>query len=49
MLPATTLVINVSSVALIWFGGVRINSGQMQVGCADRLPVLFHADFDSRC
>ncbi|MCH9641720.1 MAG: ABC transporter ATP-binding protein/permease [Actinomycetia bacterium] len=32
MLPATTLVINVSSVALIWFGGVRINSGQMQVG-----------------
>jgi ATP-binding cassette subfamily B protein len=32
MLPATTLVINVSSVALIWFGGVRIDSGEMQVG-----------------
>jgi len=32
MLPATTLVINVSSVALIWFGGIRIDSGQMQVG-----------------
>ena len=32
MLPATTLVINVSSVALIWFGGLRIDSGQMQVG-----------------
>ena len=31
-LPVTTLVINVSSVALIWFGGLRINSGQMQVG-----------------
>ena len=31
-LPATTLIINVSSVALIWFGGLRINSGQMQVG-----------------
>ncbi|MGV0811581.1 ABC transporter ATP-binding protein [Mycolicibacterium boenickei] len=32
MLPATTLVINVSSVALIWFGGLRIDSGHMQVG-----------------
>ncbi|RDH77935.1 ABC transporter ATP-binding protein [Mycolicibacterium moriokaense] len=32
MLPITTLVINVSSVALIWFGGMRIDSGQMQVG-----------------
>jgi ATP-binding cassette, subfamily B, multidrug efflux pump len=32
MLPATTLVINVSSVALIWFGGKRIDDGEMQVG-----------------
>lgn len=32
MLPITTLVINVSSVALIWFGGMRIDSGEMQVG-----------------
>lgn len=32
MLPATTLVINVSSVALIWFGGVAIDQGRMQVG-----------------
>ena len=32
MLPTTTLVINVSSVALIWFGGLRIDDGQMQVG-----------------
>ncbi len=32
MLPVTTLVINVSSVALIWFGGQRIDAGQMQVG-----------------
>jgi len=31
-LPVTTLIINVSSVALIGFGGLRINSGQMQVG-----------------
>ncbi|KUI13202.1 ABC transporter ATP-binding protein [Mycolicibacterium acapulense] len=32
MLPTTTLVINVSSVALIWFGGLRIDAGHMQVG-----------------
>lgn len=32
MLPVTTLVINISSVALIWFGGQRIDDGQMQVG-----------------
>jgi ATP-binding cassette subfamily B multidrug efflux pump len=32
MLPVTTLVINLSSVALIWFGGMRIDNGQMQVG-----------------
>ncbi|MBX7433614.1 ABC transporter ATP-binding protein/permease [Mycobacterium sp. Y57] len=32
MLPVTTLVINVSSVALIWFGGLRIDEGRMQVG-----------------
>ena len=32
LLPVTTLVINVSSVALIWFGGMRIDSGEMQVG-----------------
>ena len=32
MLPVTTLTINCSSVALIWFGGLRIDRGQMQVG-----------------
>ena len=32
MLPVTTLTINLSSVALIWFGGVQIDAGQMQVG-----------------
>ena len=32
MLPVTTLTVNLSSVALIWFGGLRIDRGQMQVG-----------------
>jgi ABC-type multidrug transport system fused ATPase/permease subunit len=32
MLPVTTLTVNCSSVALIWFGGLRIDNGQMQVG-----------------
>ncbi|WP_343600101.1 ABC transporter ATP-binding protein [Mycobacterium sp.] len=32
MLPVTTLTVNVSSVAVIWFGGQRIDAGHMQVG-----------------
>ena len=32
MPPLTTLILNLSSVALIWFGGLRIDRGQMQVG-----------------
>jgi ATP-binding cassette, subfamily B, multidrug efflux pump len=31
-LPVTTLTINASSVALIWFGGLGVDSGRMQVG-----------------
>ena len=44
MLPVTTLTINVSSVALIWFGGLRIDSGQMQVGSLIAFLVLLHPD-----
>jgi ATP-binding cassette subfamily B protein len=32
MFPSVMLVINLSSVAVIWFGGQRIDSGGMQVG-----------------
>jgi ATP-binding cassette subfamily B protein len=32
LLPVSMLVINLSSVALIWFGGMRIDANQMQVG-----------------
>jgi ATP-binding cassette subfamily B multidrug efflux pump len=32
MFPLVILVVNVSSVAVIWFGGHRIDNGQMQVG-----------------
>ncbi|MEO6505670.1 MAG: ABC transporter ATP-binding protein [Terrimesophilobacter sp.] len=32
MFPIVMLVLNVSSVAVIWFGGLRVESGQMQVG-----------------
>ncbi len=32
MLPVTTLTVNLSSVALIWFGGRQIDAGRMQVG-----------------
>lgn len=32
MFPLVMLVLNVSSVAVLWFGAFRINSGEMQVG-----------------
>ena len=41
LLPVTTLTINCSSVALIWFGGLRIDSGQMQVGSLIAFLVYF--------
>jgi ATP-binding cassette, subfamily B, multidrug efflux pump len=41
LLPVTTLTINCSSVALIWFGGLRIDSGRMQVGSLIAFLVYF--------
>ncbi len=32
MFPAVMLIVNVSSVAVLWFGGHRIDSGAMQIG-----------------
>lgn len=32
MLPVLMLIINGSTIAIIWFGGIRINNGVMQVG-----------------
>lgn len=32
MMPMMMLVLNLSSVAILWFGGIRINNGDMQVG-----------------
>ncbi|WP_410770540.1 ABC transporter ATP-binding protein [Fontibacillus sp. BL9] len=32
MMPVMMLVMNVSSVAIIWYGGLRIDAGHMQVG-----------------
>jgi len=32
MFPVVILVLNISSVAVIWFGGHRVDSGQMQIG-----------------
>lgn len=41
MLPVTTLTINLSSVAVIWFGGLRIDNGQMQVGSLSAFLAYF--------
>jgi ATP-binding cassette subfamily B multidrug efflux pump len=32
MFPLVMLVVNISSVAVIWYGGHRVNAGQMEVG-----------------
>lgn len=32
MMPAMMIIMNLTSVAVIWFGGIRINEGNMQVG-----------------
>src|SRR6266702_5109853 len=32
LMPITMLCLNFSSVAILWFGAIRINNGQMQVG-----------------
>ena len=32
LMPVMMLVLNVSSVAILWFGSIRINDGDMQVG-----------------
>ncbi|MEJ8649843.1 ABC transporter ATP-binding protein [Streptomyces sp. MS1.AVA.3] len=32
MFPLVMLIVNVSSVAVVWFGGLRIDSGAMQIG-----------------
>ncbi|WP_430783549.1 ABC transporter ATP-binding protein [Actinoplanes sp. G11-F43] len=32
MFPTVMLIVNISSVAVLWFGGMRIDSGGMQVG-----------------
>jgi ATP-binding cassette, subfamily B, multidrug efflux pump len=41
MSPITMLTINVSSVAVIWFGGLRIDASQMQVGSLIAFLVYF--------
>jgi ATP-binding cassette, subfamily B, multidrug efflux pump len=32
LMPIMMLVLNISTIAIIWFGGIRINHGNMQVG-----------------
>ena len=32
MMPAMMLVLNISSVAILWFGSIRVNNGDLQVG-----------------
>ncbi len=40
-LPATFVLIDLSSIAVIWFGGLRLNAGHMQVGALLAYLVYF--------
>ena len=44
MMPSVMLVMNISSVAVIWFGANRIADGTLSLGVDDRVPQLPHAD-----
>ena len=46
--PTVMLVLNVSSVAVIWFGAFRIQDGSMQVGTLIAFLSYLHADPDVR-
>ncbi len=46
MFPSVMLILNVSSVAVLWFGGHRVDDGTMQIGALDGVPVLPRADPD---
>ena len=37
MFPSVILVIQLASIATLWFGGHLINDGSMQIGALDRL------------
>jgi ATP-binding cassette subfamily B protein len=41
MMPVLMLVMNISTVAIVWFGGIRIDGGHMQIG--DMLAFLQYA------
>ena len=46
MFPTVNLLINLSSVAVLWLGGREVNSGDIEVGIARRVPHLPRADPD---
>ena len=46
MMPLIMLVVNLSSVGVVWFGGHRIQSGEMRLGALDGVHRLYPADPD---
>ena len=48
MFPSVMMIVNISSVAVLWFGAHRIDDGGMQIGAAHRVPQLPDADPDER-
>ena len=48
MFPAISMILHLSTAAVLWFGGQRVDSGDMQVGVADSVPAVPAADPDGR-
>ena len=46
MFPAIGMILHVSTAAVLWFGGQRVDAGEMQVGLADGVPAVPAADPD---
>ena len=46
MFPTVMIMLNLSSIAAVWFGGNRIGAGEMQIGALIAFPATPHPDPD---
>ena len=44
MMPAIIIIMNFATIAILWFGGIRINQGDLQVGCINGLHPIWAYD-----
>ena len=49
LMPLMMLILNISIVAVLWFGGIRINEGSFQVGDLMAFYSIFDVKFYFQC